>query len=94
MAPGRAEQDVESVLRFFPLLADTPAVFEEWRRLVAAREVSGKQVHDTRLVAVMLAHGVTHLLTLNPNDFSRFPEITLVHPADVPSMSHQETGPA
>jgi predicted nucleic acid-binding protein len=40
----------------------------------------GKQVHDTRLVAAMIVHRVTHLLTLDAGDFLRFPEITVVHP--------------
>jgi hypothetical protein len=28
----------------------------------------------------MMVHGVTHLLTLNTADFTRYPEITAVHP--------------
>ena len=36
------------------------------------------------LVAVMLAHGVTHLLTLNPTHFRRFSDlITIVEPTVV-----------
>ena len=31
----------------------------------------------------MLAHGVTQILTLNPRDFQRFTEVTVLHPADV-----------
>jgi hypothetical protein len=41
------------------------------------------QVHDARLVAAMLAHGVPQILTLNPRDFQRYTEITVLHPADV-----------
>lgn len=32
----------------------------------------GKQVHDANLVATMLVHGVTRLLTFNAADFRRF----------------------
>ena len=46
-------------------------------------DVGGKQVHDARLVAVMLVHDVTHFLTLNSSDFRRFPEITVIEPQDV-----------
>jgi hypothetical protein len=35
------------------------------------------------LVALMLAHGLTHLLTLNSADFARYAEITTVTPDDV-----------
>ena len=66
--------------RLFPLLPDTPAIHLEWRRLVGAHGVQGVQVHDAHLVAGMQAHGLTHILTLNPSDFGRYPGITAVHP--------------
>ena len=34
--------------------------------------VSGVQVHDARLVATMLVHDVTHILTFNTQDFIRY----------------------
>ena len=40
-------------------------------------------MHDARLVATMLVHGVTDLLTLNDRDFSRYVGIRAVHPRDV-----------
>jgi hypothetical protein len=40
-------------------------------------------VHDARLVASTLAHGVTHLLTFNATDFRRYPGIVVVPPEDV-----------
>jgi hypothetical protein len=45
--------------------------------------VTGKKAHDTRLVAAMMVHGVTHLLTFNIEDFKQYSNITLVHPEDV-----------
>ena len=33
----------------------------------------------------MLAHGVTHILTLNPGDFARYSEITTVTPSESPN---------
>ena len=47
---------------------------------MVASGVMGVQVHDARLVATMIAHRITHLLTLNDQDFARYPEITAVHP--------------
>ena len=41
----------------------------------------GKQAHDTRLVAAMRVHGLTHLLTFNARNFNRYEEITVVDPA-------------
>ena len=72
-----AASEIEAM---FELLPETPAIYPQWRSLVAQYAVAGRQVHDTRLVAVMLVHGVTHLLTLNGRDFRRFSGITVVEP--------------
>jgi predicted nucleic acid-binding protein len=45
--------------------------------------VAGKQAHDAHLVAAMLVHGVTHLLTFNTNDFKRFSEVMVVNPQNI-----------
>lgn len=67
----------------FRLLPDNERVHAEWRRLVVAHSVAGVQVHDARLVAAMMAHGVPQLLTLNDRDFARYADISAVHPRDV-----------
>ena len=38
----------------------------------------GKQIYDTNIAATMLTHGVSRLLTLNPDDFKRFPEVEVI----------------
>jgi predicted nucleic acid-binding protein len=67
----------------FTLLPDTADIFPEWQRLVELHAVSGRQVHDARLVAAMKVHNVTHLLTFNTDDFKRFSEITVVNPQNI-----------
>ena len=67
----------------FPLLEETPAVYSHWRRLMEKYDIVGRQVYDARLVAVMLTHGVTHILTANAKHFRRFTEITVVEPHDL-----------
>jgi hypothetical protein len=65
------------------LLSGTEAVFQHWRNLIVKFGVKGRQVHDARLVASMLAHRVSTLLTLNTIDFARYANvITAVHPDD------------
>ena len=54
------------------MLADSPAVYPEWRRLVVAYGVSGVQVHDARLAAFMRVHTVSQILTFNTADFARY----------------------
>jgi predicted nucleic acid-binding protein len=68
---------IESRLRLLP---DTLAIHNEWRRLLVDYCVSGVQVHDARLVAAMLVHGVRRILTFNTKDFARFDAIEAVHP--------------
>jgi predicted nucleic acid-binding protein len=69
--------------RHFPVLPDNPAVYEQWKRLVLAHKVRGVNVHDARLVAAMIVHGVTHILTANIRDFERYPGITVVAPDQI-----------
>jgi len=75
--------EIDQLLNKFPLLDDMPAIFTNWVNLVTTHDVKGKKAHDARLVAVMQAHGVTHLLTFNTDDFKSYIGITLVHPSDV-----------
>jgi predicted nucleic acid-binding protein len=79
----RAKVELENLKYLFVVLAHTDVVFDEWERLVVYHRVAGKQVHDAHLVAAMLVHGITHLLTFNTNDFKRFSEIRVVNPHNV-----------
>jgi predicted nucleic acid-binding protein len=67
----------------YPVFADNPAIYIEWKKLVAANQVVGKSAHDARLAAVMVVHGITHILTFNPGHFSRFPGLTTIDPVSV-----------
>lgn len=60
-----AQAEINRLKTLFPLLLDTSAIYEEWERLVAVYAVRGVNVHDARLVAAMLVHGLTHILTFN-----------------------------
>jgi predicted nucleic acid-binding protein len=76
------DQRAQVIERYFYFLPDNADVHTEWRRLVVDYRVSGVKVHDARLAAAMIVHGVTHILTFNTSDFARY-EITTVHPTDV-----------
>lgn len=84
LTPAQAADDLVEFERVFPILPEPPDVYAGWRNLVTRYGVSGRPAHDARLVALMAAHGVTRLLTLNPRDFSRYaPDgLTCVAPAD------------
>jgi predicted nucleic acid-binding protein len=83
MTSVQARIEARKLEAIFPILPESPAIYPAWRRLIDNYGGLGRQVFDTRLVAVMLAHGITHVLTLNPTDFKRFPMITVVEPKDV-----------
>lgn len=76
--------EIERLLSHFPLLQEEPDTITHWLRLVAAHDIKGKRAHDVKLVALMLANDLTHLLTFNTDDFKVFPDITLVHPTTAP----------
>src|SRR5258708_32072744 len=78
-----AEREVRVIEAGMTLLPDNESVYREWRRIVVQYAVSGVQVHDARLVAAMRVHGVSHILTLNVTDFSRYSAITVAHPSSV-----------
>jgi hypothetical protein len=77
------DRRVRVIERFYRLLPDTRAVLDEWRQLIVAHGVMGVQVHDARLVAAMNVHQVSHVLTFNVSDFTRYPGITAAHPQTV-----------
>lgn len=85
LAPTDADRLLRLIERLFPILNDLPTVYPEWRRLVITFSVSGVQVHDARLVAVMKINSVSHILTFNDSDFIRYNSegIIAVSPAAV-----------
>jgi len=73
----QAAAEVDALKRLFVLLPELP-LQDAWERLVADYRVSGKNVHDARLVAAMVAHGIESILTFNPQDFLRYEEIRVL----------------
>jgi predicted nucleic acid-binding protein len=77
-----ATRELTAIKRLFSPLPEIP-VFGEWERLVARYSVLGRRTHDARLVATMKLQRVTHILTFNVDDFTRYDGIVVVHPATV-----------
>jgi toxin-antitoxin system PIN domain toxin len=57
------------------LLAETPLHLRTLSLLLNSSEVTGPAVHDAKIAAICLDHGVRALLTMD-RDFSRFPALT------------------
>ncbi len=77
-----AHREIETIFFRLPGTLDT---YSTWRSLVLRYAVCGVQVHDARLVAVILAHGIRHILTLDAKDFRRYASegIVVVDPRDL-----------
>jgi len=83
---AEADQNLDEIEALFACLPEPPDMAERWRAVVTQHSVSGKQAHDARLAALMQAHGVVHLVTLNPQDFARYQDITPLTPAEALSL--------
>ena len=78
---AEATRNTDGFLRRFAVLEDGQPVWDELMGLTRSFSFGGKQVHDANIVATMLAHGETRLLTFNAADFRRFvPLIEVVAP--------------
>lgn len=53
----------------------------------APHAVKGNTSHDARVVAAMLRHGLSRILTFNAEHFRRFDEIQVLTPAEMDSRS-------
>lgn len=73
-------RDIEREYLFLP---DGEAVHQRWRSIVVTHQVKGIQVYDARLAASMYVHNIGQLLTINVQDFKRYPDLRILHPADV-----------
>ena len=83
LTPPEAHRRLAIIELAVEVLTDSAASYTEWKRLVVLHAVSGVQVHDAKLVALMNVERVTHLLTLKPSDFKRFAPLTTTTPGDV-----------
>ncbi|MDR0458371.1 MAG: PIN domain-containing protein [Burkholderiaceae bacterium] len=61
------------------LLAEDPTHWPHLRELLVKARVQGPMVHDARIAALCLAHGVRELWSAD-RDFSRFPSLRVRNP--------------
>jgi predicted nucleic acid-binding protein len=61
------------------LIGEGPTYWQEFSRAARQGLVAGPVVHDARIAAICLEHGVKTLLSAD-RDFSRFPGIEVINP--------------
>ena len=77
------ERNLTDIDQIFLCLPEPPDIAVRWHKLAVSKRVLGRQAHDARIAAFMLAHGISHILTLNACDFTRYQGIVPVSPSDV-----------
>lgn len=66
----------------FQVADDIADVTGQLIKLIKDFKIGGKQVHDTNIVATMLAYDIPNLLTHNIKDFNRFGKIIKIEGID------------
>ena len=61
------------------LLSETESYWEKLNALLRSSKPSGPQIHDARIAALCLEHGIAELWTAD-RDFSRFPALKARNP--------------
>jgi uncharacterized protein len=61
------------------LLAESAGYWHRLRETVKTGRIAGPQIHDARIAALCLEHGITELWTAD-RDFNRFPALVVKNP--------------
>jgi len=61
------------------LLGESPGFFEKLRDIATTARLKGPRIHDARIAALCLHHGVSELLSAD-RDFSAFPQLKARNP--------------
>lgn len=76
----RVNRRIRWIEQLCEVVTEDDASFRAWKILLTTHSVTGVAVHDARLVSVMLARGISAILTLNQRDFRRYPGLTVITP--------------
>jgi toxin-antitoxin system PIN domain toxin len=61
------------------LLAESPGYFDKLRTLTTSANLNGPRIHDARIAALCLHHGVSELWSAG-RDFAAFPQVKMRNP--------------
>jgi predicted nucleic acid-binding protein len=71
MSVSKVLEHISNFEEAVSLLSEVP-LHHIWLRLVSKYEISGVAAHDAHIAAFMIAHQISHILTFNDKDFSRY----------------------
>src|SRR5665213_307371 len=73
-----AAERVQLIGTQFTYMPETAAAEPIFKDILIRQRVRGVQVHDARLVALMMANGVEEILTFDRKDFRRYGAVTVL----------------
>jgi predicted nucleic acid-binding protein len=71
---------IAGLLAFLHVLPIPARTVEGWLDLLRRHPVTGGSVFDLQIVATMQANGINRIYTFNSDDFTVFPELTVLTP--------------
>ncbi len=81
-----AVNNVDEIRKRTVFYGETESVATSLRSLARDHALAGKRIHDANVVATMVAHNISKLITDNGSDFSPFQEIETAGIADAARM--------
>ncbi len=83
LGSDEALSNVEVFRQRLVFFDETEAVSNELRSLIGSCELTGKRIHDAYVVATMLTHGLSKLITENQGYFLDFSDIKTAGLAEI-----------
>ena len=68
---------MKEFLKNFNFISEKETTILTLMQLIEKYVISRQKIHDLNIVAIMIDHGISHLLTYNKKDFKRIKEINL-----------------
>jgi predicted nucleic acid-binding protein len=78
LSKKKALDEIKILMNTYRFINDPENLFITWQQIIGNYDVSGKQGHDARLAAFMVAHGIDRIYTMNDKDFIRYGGIITV----------------
>jgi predicted nucleic acid-binding protein len=79
MTVDQVGREVKRLESFFEIVSESAASYVAWKTLATTHRVSGAQVHDARLAAVMTASGIARIVTFKRAGLAPVRGVAVLH---------------
>jgi predicted nucleic acid-binding protein len=87
LSPEEALHNVSEFKKTCLLVDENRATHQNLLQLIKKHQLRGKRIHDANIASTMLAHGISRLITLNPDDFALFSDLEMVDATIQPHLA-------